>query len=595
MECCTPPSAQLDPENDWRQVISSKIMASVGKIAEVDRVYLFEYMNNQSERLMKYTKEWTADGVSPQLDRLGKEALRGSFHLPPHVQAVLIIPLRAVDAFPYFAKVTDGAELAVNSLADLPADEAAAEIAELDVEGIKALLNLPVLNESGTRQIGHIGFDSVAGGRTWRQWEKQLLASLGQFVAQLGRLSPTEALFEAYRFEQFLSGGWHSPQAATAVLTQIPRRARLLAIATANPETIVAQTKAAEFVKAIPTIENTKHYVDRIYSNTRIATRTLANPDFGLQSFNPEEFEFFPKDATLQPLPSIEFRLQKYMEFAVPLVFKACEAAVVRSGLPKDAIGQLVTVSSTGFAGPGLDAHLIKMMDLRRDTSRANIAFMGCAAAMNGLRVASDYAKQHPKRASLMVAVEISSVHGSFADNMNDIIIHSLFGDGCAAVVVTAEDDVDELGNMYARFLQKQRPADKAAEIQASQAKPSILPAKDESAAPEALILSAAEQKRVESFVHEVTLHHRAHNPGPPGPQLHIIDAMSWLVDATDDGIVLNILNDGITCTLSRQLPEYITKSLHVYVDGLLSRNGFTRAFVGYGLPAIHRPNPCSR
>eukprot|EP01122_Echinamoeba_exundans_P005577 TRINITY_DN1572_c0_g1_i2.p3 TRINITY_DN1572_c0_g1~~TRINITY_DN1572_c0_g1_i2.p3 ORF type:complete len:305 (-),score=50.64 TRINITY_DN1572_c0_g1_i2:2296-3210(-) len=281
------------PHHDWRQSITSKIMEGVGKVAEVDRVYVFEYVQNESEKLMRYTKEWTADGVAPQIDRLGKDAL-------------------PVDTFPYFAKVTHGKELAVNSLEDLPQEEAAAEIAELDVEGIKALLNLPVIDDKDGRQIGHIGFDSVAGVRQWRTWEKQLLVNLGKFVAQLSKLSPTEALYEAYRFEQFLAGGWHAPQ-STAIITHIPRRARLVAIATAAPDNVVPQERAAEFVKAIPTIENTRHYVDRIYSNTRIATRHLANPDFGLQEFKPEEFEFFPKDATLQPLPSIEFRLQKYM------------------------------------------------------------------------------------------------------------------------------------------------------------------------------------------------------------------------------------------------------------------------------------------
>jgi hypothetical protein len=66
-----------EPNYDWRQSIASKIMEGVGKVAEVDRVYVFEYVQNESEKLMRYTKEWTADGVAPQMERLGKDALRG--------------------------------------------------------------------------------------------------------------------------------------------------------------------------------------------------------------------------------------------------------------------------------------------------------------------------------------------------------------------------------------------------------------------------------------------------------------------------------------------------------------------------------------
>jgi predicted naringenin-chalcone synthase len=207
---------------------------------------------------------------------------------------------------------------------------------------------------------------------------------------------------------------------------------------------------------------------------------------------------------------------------------------------------------------------------------------MGCAAAMNGLRIASDYATQHPGRASLMVAVEISSVHGSFADNMNDIIIHSLFGDGCAAVVVTADDDVDTLGRMYGRFLSNQPITS-----QIENSSPNLQITVDATASSSsAVVLSPAHKTIVDSFVRDVTAHQKSNSVGPLGPQMHVIDAMSWLVDGTDDGIVLNILNDGITCTLSRDLPDYIMKSLHIYVDGILARNGLTRADVDYW--AVH-------
>merc|ERR1712006_64949 len=102
-------------------------------------------------------------------------------------------------------------------------------------------------------------------------------------------------------------------------------------------------------------------------------------------------------------------------------------------------ITKLVVVSSTGFIGPGLDCELIQELNLRRDVDRSLIGFMGCAAAMNGFRVCNDYAMSHPGKASLLCCVEISSVHTTFDDNINDAILHAIFADGCAAAVISGE------------------------------------------------------------------------------------------------------------------------------------------------------------
>ena len=51
---------------------------------------------------------------------------------------------------------------------------------------------------------------------------------------------------------------------------------------------------------------------------------------------------------------------------------------------------------------------------------------------MNGFRVANDYAASHPGKLALMVCVEISSVHTTFDDNVNDAILHAIFADDVA-------------------------------------------------------------------------------------------------------------------------------------------------------------------
>jgi len=159
-------------------------------------------------------------------------------------------------------------------------------------------------------------------------------------------------------------------------------------------------------------------------------------------------------------------------------------------------------VSSTGFLGPGLDCHIIQEIGLSRGVDRALIGFMGCAAAMNGFRVGMDYCRSHDK-AALVCCVELSSVHTTFDDNVNDAILHAIFGDGCAAAV---------LGGRTAR-------------------------------------------------------------EAPKGA-FAIVDDHAWLMEGTEDGITLSINDTGISCKLSKYLPQYIAKNMKGYVDSFLGKHG---------------------
>lgn len=65
--------------------------------------------------------------------------------------------------------------------------------------------------------------------------------------------------------------------------------------------------------------------------------------------------------------------------------------AIKESGVHVSQIAKLVVVSSTGFSGPGLDCDLIKNLGLPRSVDRTMVGLMGCAGALHGLRVASDF------------------------------------------------------------------------------------------------------------------------------------------------------------------------------------------------------------
>lgn len=287
----------------------------------------------------------------------------------------------------------------------------------------------------------------------------------------------------------------------------------MLGLATGNPKYKVSQKDAVKVALKAPGCESIRNVLERIYSNTRITSRYMAIPDYTPEQRDPKDEFFFPEDGTYS-VP-IQERLVKFKETAVPLVTEVCKKAIADAGITVDEIGKLVVVSSTGFLGPSLDCELIVSLGLPRNVDRALIGFMGCAAAMNGYRTAMDYVMTHPGSKALMVCVEISSVHGTFKDSVNDAVIHAIFGDGCAATILTA----DTIENI-------------------------------------------------------------------PKGTLAIVADHGWLMEGTEDGIKLSINDDGISCTLSKYLPQYISKNMGGFVDGLLAKQNLTRADVDFW--AIH-------
>ncbi|PSB54841.1 type III polyketide synthase [Chamaesiphon polymorphus] len=215
-------------------------------------------------------------------------------------------------------------------------------------------------------------------------------------------------------------------------------------IATGTPQHTVYQTDAAKFVSELYGVGQHQERIEKIYKNTRIETRHLA-----LDLLTDEVVDFCRQPG------NIKQRMDLYAEHAIPLATKVASKALAiatarnRQERPtdttkiEDEIGLIVFVTSTGFLAPGVDTKVIEHLGLRRNIARIPVNFMGCAAAITGLRVACDYLRAYPHSKALMVCLELSSVNSSFGDNLNDIIIHSIFGDGCAAVVLGARDEAN--------------------------------------------------------------------------------------------------------------------------------------------------------
>ena len=280
-------------------------------------------------------------------------------------------------------------------------------------------------------------------------------------------------------------------------------------IATGSPSRVVDQWESARHVVEMFDDPQQKARIPRIYQKTRIDTRRMAVDPLDAES-----------DCLREDPGTIRHRMNLFYEHATPLAVDV--AARAMAGIPHAAqqIGLLVFVTSTGFIAPGVDVAVVKQLGLAPTVSRVVVNFMGCAAAMNGIRTATDFVRANPDSKAMVVCIELCSVNAVFADDVNDVIIHSLFGDGCGALIVGAS---------------------------------------------------------------------QVRHPLAPG-RVVIRSNFSRLLDDAEDGIVLGVNHNGITCELSENLPGYIYDGVDSAVTEVLERNGLQKSDVD--LWAIHPGGP---
>jgi predicted naringenin-chalcone synthase len=138
--------------------------------------------------------------------------------------------------------------------------------------------------------------------------------------------------------------------------------------------------------------------------------------------------------------PGTRARMQAYESAAGTLACGAAQAALLDAAIAPDRVTHLVTVSCSGFYAPGFDIALFKQLPLRSDVSRTHVGFMGCHAALNGLRVARAFLDADSSACVLMCALELCSLHHQYSADADQIVANSLFGDGAAALVCTGRD-----------------------------------------------------------------------------------------------------------------------------------------------------------
>jgi predicted naringenin-chalcone synthase len=135
--------------------------------------------------------------------------------------------------------------------------------------------------------------------------------------------------------------------------------------------------------------------------------------------------------------PTTARRMQAYEAHAPTLAVQAVEALDL--GLERNEITHVIVTSCTGLAAPGIDLLLVQRLGLRPSVERTVVGFMGCYAAMNALKLSRHIVRSEPTSKVLVVSIELCSLHLQDTDDLEQVLSFLVFGDGCAAAIVSAE------------------------------------------------------------------------------------------------------------------------------------------------------------
>lgn len=138
--------------------------------------------------------------------------------------------------------------------------------------------------------------------------------------------------------------------------------------------------------------------------------------------------------------PSTGRRMAKYEELAPGFACQAIDALGL-SAQDRAGITHLVVASCTGFVAPGLDQLIVRAAGLDPSIERTVVGFMGCYAAVNALRLAHHFVRSDAAARVLVINLELCTLHFQQTTELERILSMLIFGDGCAAALVTADDE----------------------------------------------------------------------------------------------------------------------------------------------------------
>lgn len=211
---------------------------------------------------------------------------------------------------------------------------------------------------------------------------------------------------------------------------------KIISIATQLPDHKIPQKEILSFMLGVysPPDEDRKR-IELLYGRSAIDFRYSVVPDYASDI---SKRQFYPKTRNLEPFPSLE----KRMEWYHPHATKLSEGAIRKCIDGKIGLGEithLITVSCTGLSAPGLDLALMEELGLNHDIYRTSVNFMGCYAALHGLKIADSICRSEPDAKVMLVCTEICTLHFQKELEMDSVASSLLFGDGSVAALITSD------------------------------------------------------------------------------------------------------------------------------------------------------------
>lgn len=211
--------------------------------------------------------------------------------------------------------------------------------------------------------------------------------------------------------------------------------AKIISIGTALPSHKHRQEDILRFLEQAYQVSDQEKRILRFLSRqSAIDTRYSVVPDYESPV---AERQFYPPTEDMEPFPSIDRRMDWYEREAWKLSVQGISACLEQAGMDAAELTHLITVSCTGLSAPGLELKIVEEMQLSPNLHRTAVNFMGCYAALHGLKQADAIVRAYPGSKVMVVCTELCTLHFQKTYSQDAAAASLLFGDGCAAALVT--------------------------------------------------------------------------------------------------------------------------------------------------------------
>ena len=162
---------------------------------------------------------------------------------------------------------------------------------------------------------------------------------------------------------------------------------------------------------------------------------SVLSPNAANTEFTINAHEFY----TRGHFPDTAKRMTVFERFAPRLAQRALDNLMLSDEELKS-IKHVIVTSCTGLYAPGLDFEIVDHLGLDTSVERTMIGFMGCYAAINGLKQARHIVRSEPDAKVLLLNLELCTLHLQETQDLEQVLSFLVFGDGCAASLISTEE-----------------------------------------------------------------------------------------------------------------------------------------------------------